>query len=274
MRSCSTQLPPASSSSLQRYGGHNPPLVLLNFSLASNFDVPISQDALLNPNRGSLCSLLLLGSQVCYERKYTRSVGIKLFLLNLAVLYPFSFRAWARVLCIIKTSVIKAFPLQCYCICRFLITDNSMYCNRLLKHPCYCTYNFICSLFQSSGLDIFQSLWFTSRNAVTSLYLYSSLSPWYSTLCSLALLALLLYVLMSKAALSVCGTISFHSLLSPSLFPVLFLGFAIFPIFLQSSLTLQIPHNCSIFPWREPNSPGDSCASTTLAWIQLNSELG
>lgn len=124
--------------------------------------MPISQDALLNPNRGSLCSLFLLGSQVCYERKYTRSVRIKLFLLNLAILYPFSFRAWARVLCVIKTSVIKAFPFQSYCICRFLITGNSMHCNRLLKRPCYCMYNFICSLFQSSGLDIFQSLWLTS----------------------------------------------------------------------------------------------------------------
>lgn len=133
--------------------------------------MPISQDALLNPNRGSLCSLFLLGSQVCYERKYTRSVRIKLFLLNLAVPYPFSFRAWARVLCVIKTSVIKAFPFQSYCICRFLITGNSMHCNRLLKHPCYCTYNFMCSLFQSSRLDIFQSLWLTSSNAVTSLYL-------------------------------------------------------------------------------------------------------
>lgn len=209
--------------------------------------MPISQDALLNPNRGSLCSLFLLGSQVCYERKYTRSVRIKLFLLNLAVLYPFSFRAWARVLCVIKTSVIKAFPFQSYCICRFLITGNSMHCNRLLKRPCYCTYNFICSLFQSSGLDIFQSLWLTSSNAVTSLYLQ---------FCFL----LIFYFMQSGTdagsscfiitCLDVQGSfVCLWNYFLPSSEGSQFVHSVLLEICnLSPVLTLQIPHSCSIFP--------------------------
>lgn len=127
-------------------------------------------------------------------------VRIKLFLLNLAVLYPFSFRAWARVLCVIKTSAIKAFPFQSYCICRFLITGNSMHCNRLLKHPCYCTYNFMCSLFQSSRLDIFQSLWLTSSIAVTSLCLCFLLIFYFMQSGTDTGSSCFVHVLMSKAA--------------------------------------------------------------------------
>lgn len=90
-------------------------LFFSSFKLDLNcFHVAVSQDALLNANRVSLYSLFLLGSQVYLKRKYPGSVWINLFLINLTVLYLFSFKAWARVLCIVKTAVMQniSFPAK------------------------------------------------------------------------------------------------------------------------------------------------------------------